>query len=301
MIKENNIFYRWSLFIKERFPLPRHLVLLTFLFLANVFVTLNITLKEFHLQSLIGLIVIYLTFFRLRIFDEIKDYENDKFIHPDRPLARGLIKVQEAKKMAFSLIGIECLLSSLIGLPALIGIILVTLYSLLMYKEFFMGFWLRNKLTTYALFHTIVSSLISFFIFSSISGKYFWNIPKSFLLFGLSNWMIFNVFEFGRKTFAEVEEKESIPSYSKNFGSWGAAFLVLSMALISLAIAFYLSIKLAWPPLILILLTVLFLFLAICSFFYGKNNSLSWSIKFRFASSTYILLYNLIISLGLIL
>jgi 4-hydroxybenzoate polyprenyltransferase len=297
-VKKKN---RWLTFINERFSFLQHIVLLTFLFLANLFVALNVTNVAFNIKSLIVLVIIYLTFFRLRIFDEIKDYKNDLIFHPDRPLARGLIDVNEAKKVAFSLMGIEIFLSSFLGFSALVGIVIVSLYSLLMYKEFFIGFWLRNKLTTYALFHTLVSSLISYFIFSSITKIYIWDIPREYLLFGIANWMIFNVFEFGRKTFAKAEEKKDVPSYSKIFGSYGAAFLVLFMALISIIIAFYLSLKLFWPTLILILLFNLFLFLTIFSLIYAKSNTLKWANKFRFACSIYILFYNLIISLGLIL
>ena len=152
----------WSLFIQERFPLFRHTIALLFLFLANASIaTESLTFKN----SILCFCIVFLTFFRLRIFDEIKDYPNDCLIHPDRPLARGLIAVPKAKKLAFAIMGVELSLSLMLGLPAVLGSLLVCLYSLLMYREFFIGPWLRPRLTTYALIHTPISSLISLFHF----------------------------------------------------------------------------------------------------------------------------------------
>ena len=218
-----NIRDPWWIFIQERFPLLRHLILIACLFGANTFVTLNATHSTFSFKTTLCFIIILFTFFRLRLFDEIKDYKNDKIVHPNRPLARNLIKISEAKKVAFFLIIIELVLSMIIGLPAFIGMCFVIIYSLLMYKEFFIGSWLRSKLASYAISHTLVSSLISLFIFSAITEKYIWDASKSFLFFAFANWMIFNVFEFGRKTFSKDEERDAIASYSKNFGSWGAS------------------------------------------------------------------------------
>ncbi len=44
---------------------------------------------------------------------------------------------------------------------------------------------------------------------------------------------MFNIFEFGRKTFLASEERENVESYSNIFGRYGAVLLVLSQALLS--------------------------------------------------------------------
>lgn len=288
----------WSLFIRERFPLLKHLLLISSLFGANAFV---ITCAFPAKIPYLGFLVVFLAYFRLRIFDEVKDYETDLQMNPHRPLARGLITVQEAKKFAFSLLFFELLLSYMISSAALIAALCYSAYSLLMYKEFFMRNWLRSKLATYALTHTIVSSLIALFIFSVVTGHYFWEAPFTFYLFALANWMIFNVFEFGRKTFSKDEEQPGVDSYSKNFGSWGAAICVLFMAAVAEVIALFLSIHLAWPLSIPLSLVLLFFILFSAGIFYGQSNSSSWSVSFRRASSAFILFYNLIISLGFLL
>jgi len=286
---------RWQTFILERFPPLRHLLLISCLFGANAFATVHSTASSRGIPFL-GFVVVLLAFFRLRLFDEIKDYETDKQINPYRPLARGLIPLKEAKKTAFSLLALELLLSRIIGPAALIATSCYAAYSLLMYKEFFVGSWLRPKLAIYALTHTVVSGLISLFIFSSITGLYFWNAPTKFLLFPVANWMIFNVFEFGRKTFGEKEEREGVDSYSKNFGSWGAFFIVLAMAIVAVGLALLFRIPFSIP-----MFAILSLYLLITGMAYGHLNTTKSAIAFRKACSAFILIYNLIICLGFIL
>lgn len=281
----------WSLFIQERFPIFKYSVSLLCLFLA----TASMATESFAFKSsFLCFFIVILTFFRLRVFDEIKDYPNDCLVHPDRPLARGLISVAEAKMTAFAIMGTELCLSLMLGLPAFVGSVFVCGYSLLMYREFFIGPWLRPRLTTYALIHTPVSSFISLFIFSSMTGKYCWQAPSHALLFSFATWLIFNVFEFGRKTFGQQEEASLHDSYSKRFGSWGAATLVLLMASLSVLIAWYLKV----PALVL---SLLFFPLMSLSLLYAVFNSRKWAITFRMACSLFILLFNVIVFLRAIL
>ena len=102
-------------------------------------------------------------FFRLRLFDElIKDYETDLKINPSRPLARGLLTQKQVWQCVLGLMIFEIALSAWIGWHALSGFLIAIGYSLLMYKEFFIGDWLRKHLTTYAVTHTFVSALLGF-------------------------------------------------------------------------------------------------------------------------------------------
>jgi len=291
---------RWFIFTLERFPPLKHLLLILSLVGANTFVALKTT-STTHGVSIIGFLVVFIAFFRLRLFDEIKDYKTDCQINSHRPLARGLIPLKEAKMIAFSLILVELILSAIIGLPALISAFVYILYSLLMYKEFFLSHFLCSRLATYALTHTIVSSFIAFYIFSSVTGLYIWEAPISFTLFTIANWMIFNVFEFGRKTFGIEEEQPEVESYSKNFGPKRAAGYVLYMATIAGFIAITLGIHLGWPSMINTLLKLLLLPLIISAILYGKSNSTTSARAFRKSCSAFILLFNLIISIGLLI
>jgi len=293
---------RWWLFSKERFPLLRHVVLILFYFSANALVAFNseslkvtVTYKEAF-----GALVVLFIFFHLRVFDEIKDYKNDLVVHKDRPLARGLIKVSEAKQVAAALIILELCLAAMISKAAFIAVLCTVIYSLIMYKEFFVGKWLRPKMATYALVHTLVSCWMSVFIFSVVTNLNFWEISKIYGMFVLVNWMIFNIFEFGRKTFGKEEEEEFIESYSKRLGPVRAALNVVIMATVAMYVAYELGNIFNLSLLFTASMYLLYSLTLIAAGLYAVHNDKTSAKIFRGVCSIFILFYNVIITLGIV-
>ena len=135
-----NLIGRWFIFSKERFPLLRHALLIVFYVAANALVGLSsVSLNIIPTYKIIlCAIAVLAIFLHLRIFDEIKDYKNDLVVHKDRPLARGLISVREAKLSSLSLILFELCLAFFIGLAAFIAAICTVVYSLIMYSVHFL-------------------------------------------------------------------------------------------------------------------------------------------------------------------
>jgi 4-hydroxybenzoate polyprenyltransferase len=127
-------------------------------------------------------------------------------------------------------------LAALLGVWPFVMHGLAVAYSVLMYREFFIGRWLRPHLTLYAVVHTLVASLLGWSIAVTIAPQAPWTLAPPVLAFGLVNWMLFNVFEFARKTFAPVEERDRVDSYSKVFGPAGAGWLTVSQILVALAV-----------------------------------------------------------------
>jgi len=180
-------------------------------------------------------------FFKLRLYDEIKDYELDCVINPTRPLSRGLVTHNDLYKGIVVCIVLELVTFGLLGKTAIISMGIAILYSLLMYKEFFIKDIIRPHLTTYALMHTIVLTMLSTAIFSAIMHCYSWQLNRDMLFFALNCWCLFNIFEFGRKTFNTDEERENVESYSSIFGRYGAFVLVLAQAVAGAALLFHTS------------------------------------------------------------
>ncbi len=210
---------------------------------ANYLFSIRLSGGGFELSPL-ALIFVFLAtlcfFFRMRLFDEIKDYEIDLKINPHRPLARGLISVREVKRTIIGIMIFELVLMSNLGAIPFFLYLFALFYSLLMYEEFFIGDWLRPHLTTYAVSHTIVVGFLSFAIISCVLGFTALNFSPNIFLFCLSHWCIFNLFEFARKTFAPSEERPNVPSYSNIFGLKGAYALSASQVVIS-SVALYCS------------------------------------------------------------
>ncbi len=221
----------WLQFAKERFPLVEHGVMLGFFTLGNFMVALNFSGVDpagVFLEGFVLFIVTFLFFFRLRCFDEVKDYEVDLEQNPTRPLARGLLSVYAAKKMIFLLAGVESFLMFWFFFDSFFVYALALVYSFLMYKEFFVGDLLRPQLTLYAVFHTFVSVMVGLFIVAGALGYSFSELPVGLVVFSLTNWALFNLFEFARKTFSPLEERAGVDTYSSLFGPKGAAALSLS-------------------------------------------------------------------------
>lgn len=200
--------------------------------------------KPFALDYfLISFVVQLLFFFRLRLFDEIKDYSHDIKFNPTRPLARGALTIDQTKLALVVFIAIELLISGAIGRSYFFIHLLAVFYSLLMFEEFFIGTWLRPHLTTYGLVHTLVSC------FSGFSGAYMFSridlnqVNLEVVLFFLTPWFYFNLFEFARKTFSQEEERPMVASYSGIFGIRWAWALAMSQVLLGLIFLKYLQIK----------------------------------------------------------
>ena len=221
---------RWWQFLRERHePVGISLTVLAF-FAANAALTFDATrtTPESGTGTLLaGYLLIWLMFLHMRLFDEVKDYQFDREHNPERPLARGLISLGECGTVTLLVIISELALAAHIGWGVFCSFVFGLCFTLLMRQEFFIGDWMRPKLELYAITHTFSASLMGLVIFSIMTGKTPVLLETPSALFALSNWFIFNVFEFGRKTFSREEEREGVDSYSARLYPWGAVVLLL--------------------------------------------------------------------------
>jgi len=99
-ISEMSLVKRWWVFIQERFAPVEHLSMVFFLTLGNSAMACYLMGVEWQVPAfLVSYLVAMLFYFRLRCFDEIKDYDVDLKINPTRPLARGVLTVPQVKIM----------------------------------------------------------------------------------------------------------------------------------------------------------------------------------------------------------
>jgi hypothetical protein len=229
---------RFFIFTKERFDPLSHFLMLALFLMAHILLALRLELLTVSINSLVLLCLgVVVFFFKLRLYDEIKDYETDLVINPTRPLPRGLVTINEVKRGIEVCLILELILFSQAGLGGLVGIVIASLYSLLMYHEFFIGDLIRPHLTTYATTHTVVTMILSLAIFIGLSNLTFFHLPLECFFFALMSWLLFNIFELGRKTYLPSEEKNQVESYSKVWTRPGAVILVLVHAVIATLLA----------------------------------------------------------------
>jgi hypothetical protein len=289
----------WKQFTQERFEPLSHFTMIVVFIVAHLLVAKNslgasISYGQ-HAILLIGVIAFY---FKLRLYDEVKDYELDVVINPSRPLPRGLLNHNDMYFGMGVCIFIELVTFSSQSIQSAASIIVAILYSLLMYKEFFIKEKIRPYLTTYALVHTIVTTLLSFAIFSFVAHLGLLQIIQdpALLSFAMANWLLFNIFEFGRKTFASSEERENVDTYSSLFGRTGAVLLVVSQAVM----AHYLMLNLRQVNFRILLWGALALLaaLAFLSLRYIFTDKVQAAKHYRLFSSVYIIAFYLILILA---
>jgi 4-hydroxybenzoate polyprenyltransferase len=239
---------RWWQFLRERFePVGTTLMILSF-FGANAILAVDAEALPFVTwkRCLGGFVIIWLVFLHMRLFDEVKDYDFDREFNPERPLARGLIGLLEFGAGTLICLLLELAIAAHLGWGTLTAYFIILSFTLMMRMEFFVGSWLKPKLEWYAISHTFSASIMGIVIFSALTGRLPIDAAPNFFVFALGNWFVFNVFEFGRKTFGREDEKGSDDSYSCRLGPWGAVILLLVNLAVGLGIlAFVLR---SYPP-----------------------------------------------------
>lgn len=219
---------KWWTFTSERFEPVSHFFMIALFVSAHYLVA---DASKFIILEPINILWITLGtaafFLKLRFYDEIKDYETDVILNPTRPLPRGLLKRIDMKKGIEQCIILEIIFFTSCGMPGFVAILIAIGYSLLMYKEFFIGDIIGPHLTTYATSHTVVTIFLSLSIFSALSRYYPWDHEADFYYFAVLSWLLFNIFELGRKIYQPCEEREDVDTYSKIWGRFGAVILIL--------------------------------------------------------------------------
>ncbi|MFZ3184179.1 MAG: hypothetical protein WA173_08545 [Pseudomonas sp.] len=220
---------RFLAWLKERFPFANAL-LFFILYLATAAVaragqTGSIDLS---LQDLLSCLVTWSFFLLLRVLDEHKDYQLDCQNHPQRVLQSGLINLGHLKLAGVLAVAAQLLwslwLDRGIGQVTLAWVALLV-WTGLMAKEFFIPEWLTRHLTWYAVSHMLVMPLIVWWLANlALPGCSL--TPQLQVMMALAFVSGF-CFEITRKTKGPEEERDSIESYSRIFGTRGSALVVL--------------------------------------------------------------------------
>ncbi len=154
---------KWGLYFKERFPVVPNLLVA-----GGLAASAGRLAPEFSWAAFaVAMVGAFLFTGELRLMDEIKDLDKDRVAHPERPLPRGLLTTTEVGR-ALRAVAVGMFVFA--GLAALMGgwcsgalYALVTVYLLLMYREFFVGDWLGRRPLLYAISHQIVIVGLCFF------------------------------------------------------------------------------------------------------------------------------------------
>jgi 4-hydroxybenzoate polyprenyltransferase len=185
-----------------------------------------------------GFFAVWAFFLLLRVYDEHKDYALDLHNHPERVLQSGLITLGHLKVLGVLSVLLQAGVSlgydsfSPARTTAFFG--LVTVWGALMAKEFFIGEWLEKRLVPYALSHMIIMPMALMWMAQMGAGGAS-PMPVAVWPLAVLSFMSGAAFEITRKTRGPEEERETVDSYTKVWGTGGAPLVALGMLTVGLA------------------------------------------------------------------
>jgi len=186
----------------------------------------------------LGILATISFFFRLRVFDEFKDYALDAVNHPHRVLQSGRITLNQLFKVSLAGLPLEIAWSWGMGWPTLLCWLFAVGYSLLMRYEFFVSKFLKKNLLLYAFTHMLIMPLVILWIWSAYVPNY--GVNEQYVVLALLSLLGGFSFEMARKIHAPKAERERVDSYSKSMGYVPAILAVLVILLAGVAVQSYL-------------------------------------------------------------
>lgn len=291
---------RFKAYLDERFPLLGHGVLIVSYYSSNQFLAKVLTEPGepvvYNLNSLLGALTLLGFFFHLRVFDEHKDFTEDSRHYPDRVLQRGLVTLGQLRRLAAAAVLLQVTCVLIRGPAALVAWALAFGFSLLMLAEFFVGAWLRRHFLVYATSHMLIMPLLALTIFSFTTGRYPWQAPGWFWLYAFVGFFVTFNWEVSRKIRAPEEEIEGVDSYTRVFGTYGAAWVVLGIRVIDTCLVALVGFHLRLSRFFYLALVALFLVCLIGFFQYRFRTSARTARRMETFAGMYVIAFDLILA-----
>lgn len=231
---------RFYIYQKERFPvLMNGIAVSVFTFSAISFSRICRGAEGFVPWStyLIGCFATFTLFLLVRIFDEFKDREDDAKYRTYLPVPRGLVTLQELRRIGWVVGMLQITSIALFQLPMLPLYILVIGYLCLMGFEFFIPRFLKKRQLLYITSHMIIIPLLDVY-----SSGLDWKLagvspPFALIFFFAVSFMNGLVVEFGRKLKAPADEEIGVVSYTGLWGTKKAIIVWMICIVITLILA----------------------------------------------------------------
>jgi len=304
LTRESPFGRRLSAYLAERFPLASHGLLIAAYYSSNQFLARTLTEPgrpmHYDVSTLLGAVTLLCFFFHLRVFDEHKDYAEDLIHYPHRVLQSGAVTLRHLKVLGGLAIAAEIVLSALRGPAAFVAWLAAFLFSVLMLKEFFVPGWLKRHFLVYAVSHLLVMPLLALMVFSFATGRWPWEAP---FWFGVYAWVGFFVtfnWEVSRKIRAPEDEIEGVDTYTRVFGTYGAAWIVLLIRVIDTALVALVGWHLGLSPWFYAALVALFLVCLVGFFQYRFNTNRKTARRMEIYAGMYVIAFDVILAVAIV-
>ena len=222
--------------MKERYPLIARLILGLIVFLEIHFIILlneGVTSFNIGIQEFVGAFTVFAFLLWLRIADDLKDFETDKILFPDRPLARGAVYKKDVMILCVIVQAITVVLN-VIFMNNLIFFCILYAYGYLMSKWFFQRAKIQPSLPLALVTHNPVQMFVNLYIISFTVIKY--GLRPFTITTVMTLWTLYFpalIWEVSRKIKAPKDEND-YTTYSKLFGYKKATRFVMILTIVDI-------------------------------------------------------------------
>ena len=227
---------RLRIYFKERYPLAARFVLGCIVFLEIYFIILlnnNVTDFSIGVQEIVGAYTVFAFLMWLRIADDLKDYETDMRLFPDRPLPSGRVTKKDIVIVCIVAQSIAVVLN-LIFMNNFVFFCVLYAYGYLMSKWFFRRKVIQPSLPLALITHNPVQMFVNVYIISFTVTKYGLNAFTLITIMAL--WTLYFpalIWEVSRKIRAPKDEND-YTTYSKLFGYKKSTMFVMILTVVDI-------------------------------------------------------------------
>lgn len=255
MLKRLHIYY------KERYPIFSRILLGLIVFGEIYFIVLlnkGITNFNIGIQEVVGGYTVFAFLLWLRVADDLKDYETDKKLFPERPLPSGRTTIHDVV-ISCSIVELIAVILNYIYMPNFIFFIILYAYGYLMSKWFFQRSKIQPSLPLALITHNPVQMFVNLYIISFTVIKYkldFVNLTTIMTLFTL--YFPALIWEVSRKI-KNPKKENDYTTYSKLFGYKKATRFVLVVTIMDIITNFILVWNLSKISIVVLSILVLWM------------------------------------------
>lgn len=227
---------RLHIYFKERYPIIPRIILGLIVFLEIYFIVLlNNGVTEFSIgvQEFVGAFTVFAFLLWLRIADDLKDFETDQVLFPERPLPSGRVKKKDVIIIC-AIVQVITILLNILYMNNIVFFVILYVYGYLMSKWFFQKSKIQPSLPLALVTHNPVQMFINLYIISFTCIKYSlsaFSLTTVLALFTL--YFPALIWEIARKIKAPKDENDYV-TYSKLFGYKKATRFILIITIVDI-------------------------------------------------------------------
>ena len=227
---------RIHIYMKERNPIIPRLILGLIVFLEIHFIILlneGVTKFDIGIQEFVGAFTVFAFLLWLRIADDLKDFETDKKLFPDRPLARGSVYKKDVI-IVCTLVQVIAAVLNILFMNNLLFFCILYFYGYLMSQWFFQKAKIQPSLPLALVTHNPVQMFVNLYIISFTVIKY--HLPAVTLTTVMTLWTLYFpalIWEVSRKIKAPRDEND-YTTYSKLFGYKKSTRFVMILTIVDI-------------------------------------------------------------------